>query len=71
MSCRISCSPSPSRTPVFYKFGSKSDITFGMYLYGFPVQQLVVYFASVKGLTISFWPVFIISVVLTALCALL
>lgn len=58
-------------TPVFYKFGSKSDITFGMYLYGFPVQQLVVYFASVKGLPISFWPVFIISVVLTALCALL
>jgi len=58
-------------TPVFYRFGSKRDITFGMYLYGFMVQQLVVYWFMQNGWDLSFWPVFILAVLGTLLLAVL
>ena len=42
-----------------------------MYLYGFMVQQLVVYWFMQNGWDLSFWPVFILAVLGTLLLAVL
>ncbi|MGO7220487.1 acyltransferase family protein [Rhizobium ruizarguesonis] len=37
-----------SRTPVLHRFGRFGDPSYGMYLYAFPVQQMLVYFSGNK-----------------------
>lgn len=57
--------------PVFYKLGTKMEISYGLYLYGFFIQQIVVYVAMNHGIALSYMKAFVLSCVLTALVAYL
>lgn len=48
------------------RFELRNDISYGMYLYAFPVQQLLI--AKFAGL--GFWPTMVLAVLLTGACAL-
>lgn len=55
--------------PIFEKV-FKRDICYGMYLYAFPVQQVVIYLFTVKlGVSMSVYLLLLISVVLTVILA--
>ena len=55
--------------PAFTRLKGKAEISYGLYLYGFFVQQLVVAVAQKFGYQIGFMPAFVISCVLTAVAA--
>lgn len=57
--------------PVFRALNSKMDLSYGIYLYGFFFQQLVVYFKELNNWTLSYIPALLISAVPTVLAALL
>ena len=53
----------------FSWLNEKAEISYGLYLYGFFIQQLVVYVAHRCGWQIDFMPAFVISCVLTTIAA--
>ncbi len=53
--------------PVFTKFGTKIDLSYGIYLYGFIIQQILVKYLSKYELSVNV--MFIISTLLSMLCA--
>ena len=53
--------------PVFSKFGTKIDLSYGIYLYGFIIQQILVKYLSENRLSVNV--MFIISTLLSMLCA--
>lgn len=55
-------------TPVLNRFGRFGDISYGVYIYAFPVQQTVVWMA---GKDFPFIPGLMIATVATAVCAFL
>jgi len=57
--------------PAFSWMEGKAEISYGLYLYGFFVQQAVVNVANRCGWQIGFMPAFVISCVLTAAAAYL
>lgn len=60
------------RHPVFSSFFRKVDITYGIYLWGFPIQQILVYILIVvKQCTIGVNEIFILSFAVTAIMALI
>lgn len=57
--------------PAFGWLDKKAEISYGLYLYGFFIQQLVVYLANRFGWTLGFMPAFVISCILTTIAAYL
>lgn len=53
--------------PVFKKFGTKVDLSYGIYLYGFIIQQILVKYLSKYELSVNV--MFVISTLLSMLCA--
>jgi peptidoglycan/LPS O-acetylase OafA/YrhL len=58
-----------SKNAIFAKIGMKNDYSYGLYLYGFLVQQVVMQFLSSYKLSLNTY--FLISTLLTLLCAVL
>lgn len=59
------------RQPVFSRFFRNADITYGIYLWGFPIQQIFVHrLIVVKQYTIGVNEIFVISFAATAVTAL-
>ena len=57
--------------PFFFKMGKKAEISYGLYLWGFFIQQIVVKVAQQKGISLSYMQAFVISCALTTLVAYL
>lgn len=55
--------------PLFYKVGSKYELSYGIYLYGFFFQQLVVRFSIQRGLEWDFYVCLLLSLALTVVAA--
>ncbi|MCD7833344.1 MAG: acyltransferase [Lachnospiraceae bacterium] len=55
----------------FSRFGRKIDLTYGIYLYGFFFQQLVVYWQNKHGVTYPYTKTLLLSAIPTLLAALL
>ena len=55
--------------PVFMKFGTKIDLSYGMYLYGFVIQQLLVKYIGKYNLSVNV--MFVLSTVLSMGCAVI
>ncbi len=55
--------------PFFGKVGRKMEISYGIYLYGFFFQQLVVYFQQKQGLQLGYAETFLYSLLLTIAAA--
>ena len=53
--------------PVFSKFGRKVDLSYGMYLYGFVIQQILVKYMLKYNLSVNVF--FVISTIVTLICA--
>lgn len=60
-----------SPNPVFHKMGSKVELSYGIYLYGFFFQQLVVYWELKYGLLLGYTTVLLLSGALTVAAALI
>lgn len=56
-----------SPNPVFSKFGRKVDLSYGMYLYGFVIQQILVKYLLKYNLSVNVF--FVISTIVTLVCA--
>jgi peptidoglycan/LPS O-acetylase OafA/YrhL len=54
--------------PMFRLSRWLGDLSYGIYIYAFPLQQLVYYYAHPK---LSFWPIQVISALLTVACSYL
>ena len=52
-------------SPVFWCLGTKYEISYGIYLYGFFFQQLVVYWQKQNGLSLSVPVTLLVSMLLT------
>lgn len=63
-------SVSLAEKPVFAKL-IKHEISYGIYLYGFLVQQVVVQFFISMNCPITFTKCFVVSAVITVLCGML
>ena len=59
------------KTP-FVNFGKYGDFSYGIYIYAFPVQQFVIYYAMKSAISpIEWWLVFILSFPITLFFAVL
>ena len=57
--------------PLFKGFGRKTELSYGIYLYGFFVQQCLVWLCSRLGWTLPYWGLQVVSIALTMACAYL
>lgn len=57
--------------PLFKGFGRKTELSYGIYLYGFFVQQCLVWLCSRLGWTLPYWGLQVVSIALTIACAYL
>lgn len=58
-------------SPVFSKWGNKVELSYGIYLYGFFFQQLVVSWGMKYGYSLSYMKAFLLSGLLTVIAAFL
>lgn len=57
--------------PLFKGFGRKTELSYGIYLYGFFVQQCLVWLCNRLGWTLPYWGLQVVSIALTMACAYL